>query len=125
MKRLYPLYLAFPFRIGSDGRTAAVGGLDEHVHDEIVQLILTANGERLFLPQFGTNVRRLIFDNLDDAVASLTKTTVANALSQWLGHRVHVSRLDVAVDQSTISVDLSYQVAGGSANHVRFQRELG
>lgn len=125
MRRVYPRFLAFPFRIGSDGRTVAVAGLDDHVRDEIVQLILTANGERLFLPQLGTNVRRLVFENLDDAVAGLTKATIANALSQWLGHRVHVDSLDVAVDQSTISVDISYRVAGGGANQVRFQRELG
>jgi phage baseplate assembly protein W len=125
MRRLYPRYLAFPFRIGSDGRTVAVNGIDDHVRDEIVQLILTAHGERLFLPQLGTNVRRLVFDNLDDAVASLTKATIANALAQWLGHRVHVSSLDVVIAQSTITVDLSYQVAGGDTHSVRFQRELG
>ena len=125
MKRVYPRFLAFPFQIGSDGRTVAVANIDDHVRDEIVQLILTASGERLFLPQFGTNVRRLIFDNLDDAVASLTKVTVANALTQWLGHRVHVDSLDVTIAQSTINVELSYQVAGGATNTVRFQRELG
>jgi phage baseplate assembly protein W len=125
MKRTYPRHLAFPFRIGSDGRTAAVAGLDEHVRDEIVQLILTASGERFFLPQFGTNVRRLVFDNLDDAVASLTKVTVANALSQWLGHRVHVDALDVVIAESTVTVDLAYTVAGGTSRNVRFQRELG
>lgn len=125
MIRTYPRYLAFPFRIGSDGRTVPVAGLDDHVRDEIVQLILTANGERLFLPQFGTNVRRLLFDNLDDAVAGLTKATIANALSQWLGSRVHVSSLNVSVVESTITVDLAYQVAGGGSNTITFQRQVG
>ena len=125
MSRSYPRYLAFPFAIGSDGRTVAVADINQHVRDEIVQLVMTATGERLFLPQFGTNVRRLIFDNLDDAVANLTKATITQALSQWLGHRAHVSSLAVTLTQSTITVDLDYQVAGGQSNTMRFQRELG
>ena len=120
----YPRYLSFPFRVGSGGRTACVVDVDEHVRDEIVQLMLTALGERLFLPQFGTNVRRLVFENLDDTVAGLTKATIANALSQWLGDRVHVDDLEVGVDQSTITVDLRYRVAGSDTHTMRFQRKL-
>ena len=30
-------HLSFPFRIGSDGRTAQVQSLPEHVRDELIQ----------------------------------------------------------------------------------------
>ena len=46
-------HLAFPFRIAPDGRTATPASLDEHIKGEIIQLLLTAPGERLFLPAFG------------------------------------------------------------------------
>ncbi len=121
----YGRYLSFPFHIAPDGRSALVSGLDEHVHDEIIQLILTALGERLFLPLFGTNVRRLVFENTDDAVASITRTTVSNALSQWLGHRVHVDSLDVSFANSTINVVLHYRVQGGVDASIQFQRKVG
>jgi phage baseplate assembly protein W len=125
MKPRYPAHLSFPFRIGPGGRTAVVADINDHVRDEIIQLILTALGERLFLPQFGTNVRRLVFENLDDAVGGLTKATIAQALSEWLGDRVHADDLQVTVDGSTITVDLSYRVAGGDTHTMRFQRTLG
>ncbi len=122
MKPVYGRYLSFPFRIGSDGRTALVADLNDHVRDEIVQLILTGTGERLFLPDFGTNVRRLVFENTDDTVTGLTKATIANALSKWLGSRVAVQSLDVTFADATISVNLQYQVAGGGTSTISFQR---
>ena len=57
----YGRYLAFPFRIGDDGRTAGVRDIDLHVKEELMQLILTAIGERAFQGEIGTNVRRLVF----------------------------------------------------------------
>ena len=55
-------HLSFPFRIGADGRTAAPSTHEEHVRDELVQLILTGPGERPFLPEFGGGARQLIFE---------------------------------------------------------------
>ena len=46
-------HLSFPFRVGVGGRTAQVSTLEEHVRDEIIQLLLTSPAERLFLPEFG------------------------------------------------------------------------
>ena len=74
--RAYGAYPAFPFRIGEDGRTACVTGRDQHVGEEVLQLILTAIGERLFQPTLGTNVRRLVFENLDEVTAGITKSTI-------------------------------------------------
>jgi phage baseplate assembly protein W len=53
-------HLAFPFRIGGDGRTVAPKDDAAHVRDELLQLLLTAPAERLFLPEFGGGVRRLV-----------------------------------------------------------------
>ena len=119
----YGRYLAFPFRIGEDGRTAWVSGLDQHVKEEIVQLILTGFGERLFQPELGTNVRRLVFENLDGVTAGMTKSTVSQAMSRWLGHRAEVDELVVETSESTITVELRYRTAGTEDSRIlRFQR---
>jgi phage baseplate assembly protein W len=125
VKSSYPSYLSFPFRVGPDGRTARPGTLSEHVRDELVQLILTAIGERLFLPEFGTNLRRLVFENVDDTALGLTRATVTQALSKWLGHRLAVQKLDIEFADGLLTVDLSYRVLGDDTSHdVRFQRRL-
>ena len=43
-------HLAFPFRIGSDGRTAAPASDAEHVRDELLQLLLTARANGCSCP---------------------------------------------------------------------------
>ncbi len=115
-------HMAFPFRIGDDGRTATPASLDDHVRGEIIQLLLTNPGERLFLPAFGAGLRRLVFERNDDATAGMAKAVLTRNLSRWLGQRVDVQMLDVTAQESTLSVDLSYRViATGETRQLRFQ----
>lgn len=114
----YPSYLSFPFRIGTDGRTAAPPDLDAHVRDELLQLLLTTLGERLFLPEFGTTLRRLVFENTSDTTLGLTQSVVADALQKWLGTRVDVLGLTVTADNSAIEVLLQYRAVGSAVTKV-------
>lgn len=115
-------HLAFPFRIGSDGRTEAPrDGLD-HVRGEVIQLLLTAPGERPFLPSFGAGLKRLVFERNDPVAAGIAKATVSRNLSRWLGHRVTVEVLEVDTSESTLTVDLRYRVvATGEVRGMKLQ----
>jgi phage baseplate assembly protein W len=116
-------HLAFPFAIASDGRSATPADLSEHVRGEIIQLLLTAQGERPFLPSFGAGLRRLVFEGNDDATAGITKALISQNLSRWLGHRVKVEALEVSADDSTLNVDLRWRLlATGEVRTLRFQR---
>ena len=118
-------HLAFPFRIGPDGRTAAPASDAEHVRDELLQLLLTSQGERLFLPEFGGGLRRLVFEPASDALRNVVKARITQALSRWLGHRLTVEMLDVTWDSSAATFEVTVQYRPtGSANSrvVKFQR---
>jgi hypothetical protein len=119
-------YLSFPFDIGPDGRTATAPDLHAHVRDELLQLILTTIGERAFQTEIGTNVRRLVFENLDEVTAGVTKSTVVQAIDRWLGHRVEIDDLRVEVDPGAagmITVEICYRIAGTDDTRVlKFQR---
>lgn len=116
-------HLAFPFHIRPDGRTAAPASIDEHVKGEIIQLLLTAPGERPFLPAFGGGLRRLVFEPNDDIRAGLCKALISQALSNWLGTRVQVGSLEVDATESTLTVDLRYRVIQTSEEkRLRFER---
>lgn len=126
MKLVNGKHLSFPFRIGGGGRMAAVNTLEEHVRDEIVQLILTNPGERPFLVDFGGGVRRLVFEAADDATAAMAKAGITQAINRWLGHRVTLEYINVKVENSTITVDIRYRLAGTEDTRVlRFQRDGG
>lgn len=133
-------HLAFPFRIGSDGRTAAPVSDAEHVRDELLQLLLTSPGERLFLPEFGGGVRRLVFEPASDVLRGVVKARITQALSRWLGHRLTVEMIDVRfgdeaavpgtipelmLDRQTggLEVTVKYRPAGSPDSRiVKFQR---
>ena len=119
-------HLAFPFRVGSDGRAVQVSSLEEHVRDELVQLILTNPAERLFLPEFGGGVRRLVFENIDETTGAMVKAVLTRSISKWLGHRVTLENLTVEIENETITVDLRYRIAGTEDTRVlKFQRHGG
>jgi phage baseplate assembly protein W len=116
-------HLSFPFRVGPDGRTAGVASLEEHVRDELIQLLLTNPGERAFLPEFGGGLRRLVFEPADEASRGMTKAAVTQAISNWLGHRITLEDLAVEVENATIEVEIKYRLAGTEDSRVmRFQR---
>lgn len=126
MAEEYGRHLSFPFRIGKDGRTAQVTTLEEHVRDELIQLILTNPGERVFLPEFGGGVRRLVFENADETTAGMTKAMLTQAISQWLGHRITLEELKVTVEQERIDVEIKYRIVGTEDSRVmRFERKGG
>ena len=118
-------HLAFPFRIGTDGRTATPGSDAEHVRDELLQLLLTSPGERLFLPEFGGGVRKLVFEPASDVLRGVVKARITNALSRWLGHRLTVEHIDVTFDDAVamLEVTVKYRPAGSPDSRVvKFQR---
>lgn len=126
MAENYGKHLSFPFHIGNDGRTAQVSSLEEHVRDELIQLILTNLGERAFLPEFGGGVRRLVFENVNETTAGMTKAMLTQAISRWLGHRITLEDLKVTVENEKIEVDLKYRIAGTEDTRVmRFERKGG
>lgn len=116
-------HLAFPFRVGSDGRTAAPASDAEQVRDELLQLLLTNPGERLFLPEFGGGVRRLVFEPASDVLRGVVKARITQALSRWLGHRLTVELIDVTIDAALLEVTVKYRPAGAPDSRVvKFQR---
>ncbi len=103
-------HLAFPFRIGSDGRSATPQSLDDHVKGELIQLLLTNPGERPFLPSFGGGLRRLVFEANDDLTAGIAKAAITQAISRWLGERIEMIVLEVENRDSTLLVGIQYRV---------------
>ena len=118
-------HLAFPFRIGSDGRSAAPASDADHVRDELLQVLLTNPGERLFLPEFGAGLRRLVFEPASDVLRGVVKARVTDALSRWLGTRLTVEMIEVEFTEggAGFEVTVKYRPAGSPDSRVvKFQR---
>lgn len=99
--------LGFPFRIDELGRVSAQGG-DPLLRGRILQLLLTAPGERVNLPEYGTRLRDLVFDPNNDVLAAATEFTVTRALRRFLGEEIHVDKVQVSSRDDELSVDIVY-----------------
>lgn len=121
-------HLAFPFRIGPDGRSAAPASDDAQLRGEVLQLLLTSPGERLFLPEFGGGVRKLVFEPASEALRGVVKARITQALNRWLGERLVVELVEVEWRDAAamLEVTVKYRPAGSpDARVVKFQRSAG
>jgi phage baseplate assembly protein W len=119
-------HLAFPFRIGKNGRTVQVSSVAEHIKDEIIQLILTNPSERLFLPEFGGGLRLFVFRNLDEPTIALAKTALTENLLTWLKDRIILEGLELKVENEKLNLKLSYRVKESNESHLlSFQKREG
>jgi len=114
-------HLGFPFRIAPDGRTATPATVEEHVEQELIQLLLTDLGERLFRPELGTNLRRMVFQPIDGAAMAVPKAAVSQAVGRWLGGRITVEELEIGADDSTVEVGLRYRIGAGPSRALRLR----
>src|SRR6516164_4355724 len=89
-------HLAFPFSIGANGRTATPANDAAQVRDEVLQLLLTSPGERLFQPDIGGGVRELVFEPASETLRSVVKARVAHSFAQWREHWLTVELHEVA-----------------------------
>lgn len=119
-------HLSFPFTIGADGRPETPASLAEHVKGEVIQLLLTDPGERLFQPIFGGGLKRLVFEANNEATAAVARARLTRVLSYYLAERLEVTFLDTAVNETTLSVDLAYRLKGSpEVRRLRFEHDIG
>lgn len=96
--RVYGRGMAFPPRVGADGRIAWSEG-EPNVREAIRIILSTEPGERLRLPEFGAGLRRFLFEPNTLATHTLIRQTIAEALKRW-EPRVQVEAVEVQADAS-------------------------
>jgi uncharacterized protein len=98
----------FPFAVTADGTIAPAPDDDAELRGRIVQVLFTAPGERVNLPEFGCGLFNLVFDAADPVLAAAAEFTVGQALTRWLGDELVVSAVDVEAAAETLAVRVAY-----------------
>lgn len=102
-----------PWHFDPLGRTATTDDAG-HVRDMIEQFLFTNPGERVNRPDFGSGIQQLIFGPNSPEMAAALQFTVQSGLQRWLSDVVEIQALNVESSDSTVSVDISYRLAGSS-----------
>jgi phage baseplate assembly protein W len=104
--------IAFPFKESRRGDFVKLNNTDKQaIKADLMHLILTRRGERLYLPDFGTDLLKYIFDMNDDSVHVEIKKHLNGVIKRYLPN-LQVN--EVIVEQSeqseyavTIRIDYS------------------
>src|SRR5260370_21753474 len=108
--------IAAPLGFDGRGRTSQVVP-ERHLLDLIESVLLTAPGERVMRPEFGSGLSQLVFAPNSEQLATTVQFLVNGALHEWLGDLIEV--IDVRIDQNnstlTISVDYRVRLTGESS----------
>jgi phage baseplate assembly protein W len=94
--RLFGRGIAFPPRVGSDGRVAWSEG-ETNVREAIRIVLMTERRERLMLPEFGGGLGPALFEPNTVTTRHLIKDRIQKALAQW-EPRIKVEDVRVEAD---------------------------
>ncbi len=97
----------FPFAVDGDGRINGCGG-DDAIRGQIIQVLFTAPGERVHLPEFGCGLFNLVFEPNDPILASAMEFTVGEALTRWLEDEIIVEGVDIDIAEEIITIAIVY-----------------
>jgi phage baseplate assembly protein W len=64
------------------------------IKSDLLILLLTNPGERVFLPDYGTPLKRLVFEQNDSILEQEVKNTIINSINKW-EPRITVQSIEV------------------------------
>jgi uncharacterized protein len=99
--------IAFPYAIDRSGRTASTDTAT-HVSDMIEQILLTAPGERVNRPTFGSGTAQLVFAPNSDTLAIAQQQIIQAGLQQWLSDLIQVRSVQVSNVDSRLTIIVQY-----------------
>ncbi len=103
--------IKYPFAINLGLRTwAEENDYREHVIQLMKQVLLTSPGERINRPEFGCDVRRMLFSPNSEASASMAKISVFQALERWLGSLIKVEKVEVQAIDAVLSIKVVFTI---------------
>lgn len=112
--------IAFPLRVGADGRIAWSEG-ERNIQESIAIILKTEPGERAQLQRFGTGLAAFLFEPNNSATHARIAHAIDSALKKW-EPRIAVEQVDVAADPKageTAVATIAYRlVATGAAQSV-------
>jgi phage baseplate assembly protein W len=92
------------------------------IKQAIVNLVLTNKGERLFNPDYGSDIRSFLFEPLDYAVAGIIKNNMQLSLTKY-EPRIKVTSITCKpnFEDNGIDVEMTYEIRGTDVPPVQIE----
>lgn len=107
-------YMAFPFRLEAGGPKTVTRLA--HIREQVMAVLFTSAGERVFRPEFGFGARRHVFEPNAAPLWELAQTRLYGSLSEALAGEVDPKTLRVEIgpgpgQPEVLLVRITYTVA--------------
>ena len=82
----------------------------DQIKSNLVNLLLTSTGERVMNPNFGTELRKFLFEGITDSNLELLKNSLLNSIAIYIP--------DITVTNISIVPDTDYNLINLSVNYL-------
>ena len=97
----------------NDGYFASTKTTMDAVKEDVKLLLLTQQGERLFQPLLGMNIRRFLFEQITENTVVEIENDIVETFSRWLPF-VQLNDIKVDItdqDRNKIKIDVKFNIA--------------
>ena len=109
--------IQFPFQDDSDGKFLKLNDESKRaIKADLIHLLLTNKGERLYMPDFGANLRQYIFEMNDEPSQQAIKREITEAVSKFIPN-LKITQLPASQseeDEHAVIVKIDYVVTTGA-----------
>jgi phage baseplate assembly protein W len=117
-----------PFRLssGKEGYFASTSTTIESIKNNIRNLLNTNKGERLMQPNLGLNLRKYLFEQLDESLIVTIQNEIFDTLKFWLPF-VEIKDLKILKDENRnqIIIDILFNITKNPNSLDSVQIEIG
>ena len=121
--------LEFPLDHNLTGFFRQSKTIPQQVKSNIKNLLLTSKGERVFQPNFGCDLRDLLFEQINNETLDRVDNSIRIALDTWLPY-VNINDLVIVQNESnpneiTISLEYSTTLQPDALDNITFNLVVG
>lgn len=96
---------SFPVEISADNGQVEISAENRNIRESVRIILLTEPGERLLHPEFGTGLRRFLFENMDSQTEEMIKREVRLSLYRF---EKRITDISVTVNAGRIEEGILY-----------------
>jgi phage baseplate assembly protein W len=114
--------VSLPFD-GPSGPFNSTYSTQDQIKSNLINLILTNKGERVFNPEFGINLRNVLFEGLTDDIIPYVQGLVTTGVNTFIPEIVIIETIvNLNKDNNSISITVNYRLRiSGTSDQITIQ----
>jgi phage baseplate assembly protein W len=103
--------ISLPFN-GPSGPFNSTYSTKDQIKSNLINLVLTNKGERVFNPEFGMDLRRLLFEGMTEDIVPVIQDIITSNINMFIPE-VIVGNINIVQDRdnNSISITIQYSLA--------------